>query len=357
MVQFPSIRPIRGEYREGIAKTAREASRKASRRRGVTEIDAGSVCAEGYTVLHNGWREKLMDNHITTEDSEAGSPDTRRPAWSLGFKAFLVIAALALAGGSMFMAQFVSLNEVSTQGMLVAGLGGALVVPYLCLYARLIWRSTLADLDDDATLLSWVRRLRAWRFGIVVIWALVALPVAVPFVRSRILTSYPEAVVGDTINAVCLAVEISLGIGFIIAVAVGAAGYGVSTSALRHIRSRVPRTVPEGEKLQPGQANSYLPEQVAALRTRVGTDARLSFSFTWNEPLDLEGNASKSKSAKRRRKRQGTSATGNPRADAMAEIAQSASVSHLRLFAYCFVAFIVWVAAYITLGIVFGFLE
>ncbi len=303
-----------------------------------------------------------MDSPITTEDAEAGSSETQgpgmyRPTWSLGFKVFLVIATLALAGGAMYMAGFVSLGEVSAQGMLVAGVGGALVIPYLCLYARLIWRSTLADLDDDVTLLSWVHRLRTWRFGIVVIWVLVALPVAVPFVRSRILTSYPEAIVGDTINAVCLAVEIALGVGFIISVAVGAIGYGVSTSALRHIRPLVPRTVPEGMELKASQTDSYLPEQVAALRTRVCRDARLAFTFTWDEALNLEGNASKSKSAKRRRKRQGASATGNPRADAMAEIAQSASISHLRLFAYCFVAFIVWVAAYITLGIVFGFLD
>lgn len=303
-----------------------------------------------------------MDSPITTEGAEAGSPETqgpgtRRPTWSLGFKMFLVIATLALAGGAMYMAGFVSLGEVSAQGMLVAGVGGALVIPYLCLYACLIWRSTLADLDDDVTLLSWVHRLRAWRFGIVVIWVLVALPVAVPFVRSRILTSYPEAIVGDAINAVCLAVEIALGLGFIISVAVGAAGYGVSTSALRHIRPLVPRTVPEGIELKASQTDAYLPEQVAALRTRVCRDARLTFSFTWDEALNLEGNASKSKSAKRRRKHQGASATGNPRADAMAEIAQSASISHLRLFAYCFAAFIVWVAAFITLGLVFGFLD
>lgn len=63
-----------------------------------------------------------MDSPITTEDAEAGSSETQgpgmyRPTWSLGFKVFLVIATLALAGGAMYMAGFVSLGEVSAQGM------------------------------------------------------------------------------------------------------------------------------------------------------------------------------------------------------------------------------------------------
>lgn len=41
----------------------------------------------------------------------------------------------------------------------------------------------------------------------------------------------------------------------------------------------------------------------------------------------------------------------------MAEIAQSASISHLRLAAFCFVAFAALVAAFIALGIRLGFLE
>lgn len=341
--------------------------------------------------------------------SPASSPEGTRPAWSPGFKALLAAAALALALASMFAAWHVSLHETTPQEMLVAGLGGALVVPYLCLYASLIWHSALSDLSDDATMLAWTRRLRAWRLGIVVIWLLVALPVAVPFAASRLpsnrieayertLREHPvdeerrahDAIYGTgafdklaaesgmsaedyvtyyyagitasdiqkaVVNSAFLAAELATGIGLIVSLAVGAAGYGVSVPALRHIRGRIPRILPANVKLKPEQVDASLPEKVAHLRKRVGKSARFSFAFTWDEPLDLDGDTSKSRSAKRRRKRQGASTTGNPRADAMAEIAQSASISHLRLAAFCFVAFAALVAAFIVLGIRFGFLE